>query len=229
MYLAGFLYLLLGYDTGLGIVVNIIMAVGFHSLYKDHVKDRVAEIKSDNPNLSQEQLCELLHKKGGTSLAIPILIGIINTVIVTLVLVFVFGTIDYIDRNYNSNYSYNDDYDNISNSNSNKNEKYEDPASIESLQITVPDDFEKTTSISDISYINNDGTYIHIGVRINENTSIPRDYKKVEINNHIWYQKDVSSHQLTHYKYQTTFEGSTFNVRFYCSKDKNKNCTTILE
>ena len=64
------------------LVIDILLAIKFKSMYLKHVKEQVNKIKSSNPNASQNELLNICGKKGGTTLAPVIILFVIYLILI---------------------------------------------------------------------------------------------------------------------------------------------------
>ena len=68
------------------LLVSLYFAFQFKSLYLNQVKKHILKIKNQNSAKSEEELCEICSKKGGTTI-VPIVLGIILTIVPLVLMV----------------------------------------------------------------------------------------------------------------------------------------------
>jgi len=62
------------------LLVSLYFAFQFKSLYLNYVKTQISKVKNQNQEKSEEELCEICSKKGGTTI-VPIVLGIVLTIV----------------------------------------------------------------------------------------------------------------------------------------------------
>lgn len=95
-------YFLPSVATYITLLTGILMSINFKKYYLDFVKDRVTKIKESNPGKDHNQLKEICSAKGGVSVAVAVIFGIIYGFIIINAALTINNTIKEIkDRSYN--------------------------------------------------------------------------------------------------------------------------------
>lgn len=71
----------------LSFIANITVSFMFWNLYKKDASDKINKIRTENPNIQGNDLIALLNKKGGTNIALPIILFIVVVVLNAFLLV----------------------------------------------------------------------------------------------------------------------------------------------
>lgn len=219
----------LSYLSGvLTLVANIFISTQFKKWYVKHVEEKVAKIKSENPNASQEQLLMICTQKGGTTI---ISIGIM--IVLLYFLLTVLGILESVKDNANN---YDDTYNNSSVSGS---------GDIGNLSLSVPSSFEKGSyntddylSYSLYDYNSNDSCSITISTIYSRIYDSVSDYlehnvyysasdtvsaiEQKNINNNNWAYMSVKKSYNTTYYYAGEDDDEIYVIKFSIAEDSGK-------
>lgn len=67
------------------VLAFIFLGFNFNGIYINNVKQEIEKIKAENPNTSEEELCDICAKKGKPSIVVPIVIVVIGVVVATAI------------------------------------------------------------------------------------------------------------------------------------------------
>ena len=119
-YLYFVILLLLGFFPLFGLVFWIVLSICFNKWYLNKAKEDVLVIKHNHPNSSSDELITLAKKKGGTSIAAPLVYGTVMFIFYALIIYLIMQFVifysneihdyDFFKPEYYDNYN-NDDYD----------------------------------------------------------------------------------------------------------------------
>lgn len=210
--------------TAIGLIISILVGIFFNKVYLQEVTKRVEKIKNVNSDKTKEEILEICKKKGGTNIAIPI------------ILVFSIAVVAFIGI---ETYMYiKNDKINITN-NELKITKGND--SINDLAYTIPDGFTvgKYNSSSYKSYstnycrfsitsygssiYNNADEYLNKNIYASNSDQVSEiDTKKV--NNMDWRYLTITSSYRKNYHYATIYNNKIYTIEYSENQDNN-DCT----
>ena len=217
----------------LTLAANIFISTQFKKWYVKHVEEKVAKIKSENPNASQEQLLMICTQKGGTTI-IPIIIMIVLYIaIFAIAFITVLGIFKTVKDNANN---YDDHYNNSSVSGS---------GDIGNLSLSVPSSFEKGSyntdsylSYSLYDYNSNDSCRITVSTTNSRYYDSVSDYlednvyysasdtasaiEQKNINNNNWAYMSVKTSYNTTYYYAGENNDKIYEIEFSITEDSGK-------
>lgn len=219
--------------TIINLIIVAIISINFKKIYLQHATKKVEQIKQQNMDKSSTELLELCKRKGGVSIAAPIIVGIsifVITFIVVFTAMFFFVTTKDIKDPAPKTTSPN----NISELTYNmpkgfKFSEYSDD------DLKMYDYYDNANScaitIKTNSYTNLYKTieeYINSSVYIKPTDKIS-NIENVNINNTTWGAVAIGRETYNQYIYATIVNNKIYNIEYTIYQDNSKECSKKLQ
>lgn len=217
------------------IILRIIIGINFNNYYLGKAKNKVEQIKQQNPDKSNNEIIEICRRKGKTSVAAPLIAFIIQISLITLLIIIAVMDEDFDDINFpTTEKTIIDDSRNSMN---------------DTLFYQVPEEFEYSDlSEEDIKFYNyfDEDTYDNCSITIEyydtyniksgkeflEKYTYPEDsniiFGNITLNNYEWDTYNEKSTYISYDHYSTIYGNYIYYIKYegtpnsnVCDKYKN--------
>lgn len=197
------------------IVINLILAFKFKTIYLSHVKNKVINIKIQNQEKNSEELKKICEKNGGTTIfgtIIPIIFSIVYTILIVMIsLDTISPSMDY-KVNDELSYKLSSKFEE-SQYNSNGFKSYGLETDTDKCNINIT-----SSSIALLTYYNDVEGYLDNRIYRGDN-DIYSGITTKEINEKTWYTASVEMSYATNYYYAIFGEERAYSIEFKLYKD----------